>query len=81
MKLNNNEVLKVYTGSMISAKIISERLEDHGIENFQLDENSNTSFSNNTNIPENLDVYVHRKDLLKAQEVLEETYINLLDKK
>lgn len=80
MNQRNEEVHKVYTGPMVTAKMIKERLEDSGITAFQEDDFYSGEIPNTEDgVVEKLDVYVNKEDLVKAQQVIEETYTDLLD--
>ncbi|SFU53731.1 Putative signal transducing protein [Pustulibacterium marinum] len=80
MDQKKNDVHKVYTGPMITAQMIMERLEDRGIETIQEDDYfSGTEPNTEEGVVENIDVYVDKDDLVKAQQVIEESYTDLLD--
>lgn len=71
---------KVYTGPAITATAIKENLEDNGI-TVVLDDDfyAGDTPQDEAPIVENLDVFVNKDDLGKAQQLIDEMYNDMMD--
>lgn len=77
--MKKENVLKVFTGTTITATAIKERLEEAGIKAFLEDDLFYQDVLNNSEkLPEKLDVYVAKQNLAEAQKVIEEAYIDVM---
>lgn len=77
--MRDDNVLKVYTGPIENATLIKEKLEVNGINTFQDDNAHFREPGKGHKNPESLDVYVYKKDLVRAQKVVEKAYIEFMD--
>ncbi|GLB49227.1 hypothetical protein [Neptunitalea lumnitzerae] len=78
MRLENG--IKVFTGTEITATMIKERLIENGIKaSLEDDDFYKDVVTNEQKVPEKLNVYVPRENVIQAQEVIEEAYVDLMD--
>ncbi|MFI2742267.1 hypothetical protein ACG2LH_05970 [Zhouia sp. PK063] len=78
--ITDENMHKIFTGPSVTATAVKENLEENGI-NAILDDDYNSGKSPEDEAPivENLDVFVHKDDLGKSQQLIDEMYNDLLD--
>lgn len=77
--MRKENVLKVYTGSKVTASLIKEKLENCGISAFLNTGYQKLLSEQPEKISQNTDVFVYKGDLAKAQQVVEEIYIDIMN--